>query len=568
MKTIIVERDVVVPMRDSIRLYADVYRPLIEKPRPTLLARTPYGKGFSETSFALFAAEQGYNVVIQDSRGRWASEGDSYPFKNEKNDGFDTIHWITEQAWDNGKVGMFGMSYLGYTQYAAASMQPAGLKTIIPNVTFNDPYRFLYPGGAFNLGAALSWSVMAGAQMAIVREPLTKSQKKPLQDEFIQITNQLSNRDLFSHDPLTDIPLVGREGIASYFADYLDQRHEPAFWQPMICRLEQINLPVFHIGGWYDLFVRETTRTYSDLNSMKQSPQKMMIGPWVHGSFDGYAGEVDFGYQAWPAMVLPDEIQLRWFDYWLKDDQNGVTEEPPVKIFVMGENAWRDEYEWPLKRTVYTRFFLHSSGKANSLLGDGKLSRLFPGEEPTDSFLYDPRNPVPTVGGGLCCWNPALTPGAFDQREVEQRHDVLVYTTLPLEKDIEVTGPVKLILCASSSAEVTDFTAKLVDVEPCGYARNIQDGILRTNYRSIDQQNLLKPGEVAEFTIHISVTSNVFKAGHCIRLEISSSNFPRFDINPNTDQSSSSNKVFQTAFQTIYHNSSHPSYLCLPVIPK
>ena len=567
-KTLLVERDVTIPMRDTILLYADIYRLPAEKPRPTLLARTPYGKGFSETAFALFAAEQGYNVVIQDTRGRWASEGDSYPFKHEKNDGLDSINWIAGQSWSDGQIGMFGMSYLGYTQFAAASMQPAGLKTIIPNVAFNDTFRFLFPGGAVNLGAALSWSVMSGAQMAIFREPLTNAEKLPLMDQFIEVTNRLSSGNLFRHQPLTDMPLVGRGGIAPYFADYLDNRANPSYWQPMDCSFDHLNIPALHIGGWYDLFINETTRAFSYLTSRQQAPQKMIIGPWVHGSFDGLAGEVDFGYQAWPATVLPEEIQLRWFDYWLKGEQNGIVEEPPVKIFVMGDNIWRDENEWPLRRAVYTRFFLHSSGAANSLSGDGMLSRCDPGEEPTDSFLYDPRKPVPTRGGGLCCWNPALAPGAFDQRQVEQRPDILVYTSRPLDEDLEVTGVVKLILWASSSALETDFTAKLVDVEPCGYARNIQDGILRTRYRNPDDPSFLKPGQVYEFTIDLSATSNVFKAGHRVRLEISSSNFPRFDRNLNTGDPTRSLKSGLPAYQMIFHDSSHPSHLWLPIIPK
>jgi hypothetical protein len=268
--------------------------------------------------------------------------------------------------------------------------------------------------------------------------------------------------------------------------------------------------------------------------------------------------------------VLLDELRLRWFDYWLKGRDNGIMEEPPIRIFVMGDNRWRFENEWPLARTQYTRYYLHSAGAANSRHGDGTLSPATPSaEEPVDSFVYDPRNPVPTRGGGLCCYQAALPAGAFDQRDIEARSDVLVYTTPPLEHDVEVTGPVEVRLWAATSAPDTDFTAKLVDVSACGYARNLNDGIIRARYRrSTTQAEPIRPGEVYEYTIDLGPTSNMFKAGHRIRLEISSSNFPHFDRNPNTGDTSGDSTELRPALQTIFHDAAHPSHVVLPIIPR
>jgi putative CocE/NonD family hydrolase len=262
-------------------------------------------------------------------------------------------------------------------------------------------------------------------------------------------------------------------------------------------------------------------------------------------------------------------IQLRWFDYWLKDEDNGIVDEPPIRLFVMGENVWRSEHEWPLARTQYTAYYLHSGGAANTLQGDGTLDLVEPSDEAVDTYVYDPRNPVPTHGGGLCCWQAALAPGAYDQREVEIRPDVLVYSSAQLEQDLEVTGPIEVHLWAATSARDTDFTAKLVDVYPCGYARNVQDGILRARYRaSHEEEQLVIPGDVNEYAIDLSVTSNVFKAGHRIRLEISSSNYPRFDRNPNTGHPVGQDAELRTATQTILHDAAHPSHIVLPVIPR
>lgn len=566
-KSLIVECDVDVPMRDGTILRADVYRPNSSKSLPVVLERTPYGKGFSETSFALFAAEQGYAVVLQDTRGRWNSAGEGYPFLHEKEDGYDTVEWVARQSWANGSVGMFGGSYVGYTQYAAASLQPPSLKTIIPFVAFTDPRSVLFRGGALSLGIAVSWNLLAGAHMAIMREPLTERQKLPLWAQFIQLVDGMARRETFEQLPLKNLPFIGENGLAPFLSDALLHQEDDDFWEPSTCQIGQIKLPALHIGGWYDCFINPTLDNFTSLQKESALPQRLLVGPWVHGSFDGLVGEVDFGIQAYAMMVLPDEIQLRWFDQWLKGKDTGILDEPPVRIFVMGDNVWRNENEWPLARTIFTRYYLHSNGAANTLNGNGTLYQVTPGTEPPDSFVYDPRNPVTTRGGSLCCWNAALPPGAYDQHEIEERPDVLVYSTSPLDQDIEITGPIKLCLYASTTVTSTDFTAKLVDVGPCGYAMNIQDGIIRTNGQISSPEPPLHSGEIYELIIDLGATSNVFKAGHRIRLEISSSNFPNYDRNPNTGQSSGQATEFDAAHQTIFHNGEHASYLLLPIIP-
>jgi uncharacterized protein len=567
--TVIVERDVDVHMRDGVVLKADLYLPRHKERLPSLLQRTPYGKGYSATSFALWAADSGYAVILQDTRGRWASGGEGIPFIRENQDGYDTLEWIRSQPWSNGSVGMWGESYLGYTQLAAASSRHPSLKTIIPGFAFSDPRAILYQGGALSLGAALSWGLLAHAQMAILRLSesglLSGSETIALGEQLIQAVDGMYRGSTFQTLPLEEAPLVGRQGITPFLFDALSHPPEDTFWDPIAISIKNISIPALHIGGWYDIFIDSTLAMYDDLSRLSGSYQKLWIGPWTHADYDGLAGEIDFGMNAYAMTVLPDEIQLGWFDHWLKKIDRGLLEQAPVRIFVMGENRWREQNQWPPSNVDYIHFYLHSAGAANSLNGDGYLSLQPPHEEPPDSFLYDPHNPVPTRGGGLCCWRAALSPGAFDQRPIEERPDILVYTSQPMELDLEVIGPLRLRLWAASSAPDTDFTAKLVDVRPDGYARNLQDGILRAAYRESTGTSLLKPNEPYEFMIELGPTANRFKAGHRLRLEISSSNFPRFARNPNTGEPPGKATSLQPARQLVFHNAQYPSHILLPV---
>jgi uncharacterized protein len=573
--TLTVDRNVAAPLRDGTILYADVYRPAGPGPYPTLLQRTPYDKANPRVgaSFILRAASAGYAVVVQDVRGRHASEGEFHTFVNERQDGFDTLEWLVAQPWCDGKVGMFGGSYVGLTQWQAALTGHPALKAIVPNVTASNYHDgWAYQGGAFQLAFNLSWSLTTLATNAVYRAKTADPNVETTWDRLLDAIDDMTSE--FQRAPLT-----GHEILAQYSPFYDEWVAHPTyddFWAALdVSRgYERLNVPALNMGGWYDIFLKGTLHNFAGMRergpAAVRDHQRLLLGPWNHGGMmtGNPIGAYDFGMRSTGAVIDADGIHLRWYDRWLRGEDNGVDGEAPARIFVMGSNRWRDEHEWPLARTDWQEWFLHSEGRANSLRGDGALSHEAPAHEPPDAYVYNPRNPVPTMGGGLCC-NPVFTQGgAYDQRPVEAREDVLVYTTPPLERPLEVTGPVKLILHASSTAPDSDFTAKLVDVAPCGYARNLTDGILRARYRhSMAEGTMLTPGEVTELEIDLWATSNCFLPGHRIRLEVSSSNFPRFDRNPNTGELPAHATEMVSALQTIHHTATHPSRLVLPVIP-
>ena len=545
------------PMRDGVRLSADIYLPKGQTgPSAVILSRTPYDN-MSEAvvESAIFYAQNGYVFVAQDVRGRNDSEGEFYPWVNEFNDGYDTIEWIGAQPWCDGNVGMAGGSYVGNVQWQAAAMGSGYLKAIAPRVIGHNLHEAPhYQGGAFQLGWTATWAFRTDGRTA----------------QNIDVYNW---DQLFPTLPLKELPGAAGKDI-SYYQDWIDHPDYDDYWKALAIeeRYEDIKVPVLQIGGWYDFFTEGTFKNFVGMgkrggSELARGQQRAVVGPWVHrASALTHAGEVDFG----KASVLdPMQIELRWFDRWLKGVSNGVEHEAPLRLFVMGSNKWRDESEWPLARTRYTAYYLHSGGSANSLLGDGTLSTTPATEpEPNDQFTYDPNFPVPTRGGCNCC-NPEIVAwGAYDQRTIEHRPDVLVYTSDPVEEDLEVTGPVVVRLYASTTARDTDFTAKLVDVHPDGYAVNLCDGIIRGRYReSTASQKLLEPGAVYEFTIDLWPTSNVFLKGHRIRVDISSSNFPRFDRNPNTGNSFGGDAEVRAADQRVFHDRAHPSRILLPVIP-
>ena len=575
-----VEQNVAAPMRDGTILYADVYRPDAPGPHPILLMRTPYNKADTSTMAAelnfMRAAGEGYAVMIQDVRGRYTSEGDFYTFRHEIEDGYDSVEWAAAQPWSTGKVGMFGSSYVGATQWLASIARPPHLAAIFPAITASDYHEgWTYQGGAFELFFNLSWAVTSLALPNWEKLSNSVSDLGPEhQQQLIEAVDDLN--ESLKYLPLKSYPTLKTPGLAPYYYDWLDHPEDDAYWRQWKIEDQHKNLtvPAYNMGGWYDIFLGGTIRNFLGMQKNAATEearqgQKLILGPWFHDTFlSNSVGSADFGVMSAGASIDLDGIRLRWFDYRLKGTQNGIVEEPPVRIFVMGAKVWRDENEWPLARTQYVNYNLHSNGSANTLNGDGSLSPEPPGEEPADVFLYNPFAPVPTNGGGLCCYEVAQLPGAFDQREIEGRADVLVYSTQALEKDLEVTGPVIVTLWAASSAVDTDFTAKLVDVHPCGMAVNLTDGIIRARYReSKSQPKLMKPGSVYKYTIDLWATSNVFKAGHRIRLEISSSNFPRFDRNPNTGNSISEETMLKPAAQTVFHDSRYPSHVTLPIIP-
>jgi len=578
MARLIVEKNVPARMRDGTVLSADVYRLDDSERRPVLLTRTPYNKSLPLLSYLpldpLRAAEAGYVVVVQDSRGRFASEGTFYPFLNEAADGYDTVEWAAAQPWSNGNVGMYGISYFGATQWLAATTAPPHLKAIFPSLTASDYHEgWTYQGGAFALGFNLSWTMAILAPETLMRQAKTNSQAAEDLGRVLAGVDQM--HDWFRTRPLSAFPLF-RLG-APYYYDWLSHADEDDYWNrwKIEAHYAHITVPAYNLGGWHDIFLGGTIRNFLGMCSQGKTReardgQKLLIGPWAHTvPYSNVVGEVDFGLAASPLAADLDGLHLRWFDRWLKGVNNGISEEPPVRLFVMGANTWRNEHEWPLARTRYVNYYLHSDGRANSLHGDGGLSPEKPAAEKPDVYLYDPRNPAPTRGGGLCCWAGSVPDGAYDQRPVEERPDVLVFSTPVLESDIEVTGPITVTLFAASSAPDTDFTAKLVDVHANGFARNLTDGIIRARYReSTRTAKLIEPGRVYEYTLDLWATSNVFKAGHRIRLEISSANFPRFDANPNTGRVCAGEAEVQPALQTVFHDTDRPSCVRLPIIPQ
>jgi putative CocE/NonD family hydrolase len=580
MPKIIVEKDVAVPMRDGCVLRADLFRPDTPEKLPVIINRTPYNKAlpmvFALTMDSIRAAAAGYNVLVQDCRGRFASDGVFNCFTDEARDGYDTIEWAARQPWSDGNVGMYGASYMGATQWLAASAAPPHLKCISPLITASDYHDgWTYQGGAFSLFFNVSWVMAALAPARLLRERDKSPGDREITAEIGSVIGSIDRmREKMDFLPLKEFPMF-RKG-APYFFDWLEHPRYDDYWSALCIEEHhpKINVPALNIGGWYDIFQGGTIRNYLGMRESggdnARRGQRLMMGPWHHAvPLANLVGSVDFGLQSSPVSVDIDGIQLRWFDHWLKGRKDALDAIAPVRLFTMGTNQWRDEKEWPVPGTDFRRFYLHSRGRANGATGDGALSTDHPQSEPADVYLYNPMDPAPTMGGGLCCYPGALQGGAWDQRPVEGRSDVLVYSTEPLEDDLEVTGPVKLVLYASSSTPDTDFTAKLVDVEPCGFARNLTDGILRARYReSFAHEKMLKPDEIAEFTIDMWSTSNVFRKGHRIRLEVSSSNFPRFDRNPNTGHELFADSQTRPAVQTVMHNRGFASHLVLPVIPQ
>ena len=537
---------VLMPMRDGVRLAANIFRPSEPARLPTLLYRTPYNKGNAITANPKVLVEHGYAVVVQDVRGRYESEGVFEPFDQEGRDGYDTIEWIARQSWSDGNVGMIGASYLGIVQWKAAILNNPHLKAISPQVSGYDDYidRFYSTGGAMKLGNRLLW--------------MSQQLKAP---DFVPDFSKF-----VLHLPLRTADVAATGQTSPMYQQVVRHPAYDDFWRRISTReqIAKVRIPVFSIGGWYDNFAQSDLEAFAALEQKTSAAHRIVIGPWPHDMRQTFEG-VDYGPDA---SVLPLDSQVPWFDHWLKGKDAALAPRAPVRIFVMGVNRWREEREWPPARVRHTPLYLESEGHANTLRGDGTLGAMPRERHAPDRFTYDPRDPAPTCGGSVCCKGSIFPWGPMDQREVESRKDVLVYTSQPLPKDMEATGPVRAVLHVSTSAPDTDFTAKLVDVFPDGHARNLTDGILRLRYREgLDRVVPAKPGEVYKIVVDAGVTSNVFLKGHRIRVEISSSNFPRFDRNPNTGGAIADETRSVDAAQTVYHDPQHPSHILLPVIP-
>jgi putative CocE/NonD family hydrolase len=565
---VVVDKNVPAKMRDGVLLRADIYRPKTPGTYPALVQRTPYSKNDdgSPRRFSELAA-RGYVVVVQDTRGRYMSDGVARPH-DEAEDGFDTLAWVSTLPYVNGKTGMWGGSYLATTQLLAATLQPTSLVALFPSSSYNSRYDMVFQGGAFYLNDGLGWNL--GQSADVRRRVATPGGDR---DGPIGMTREQSSafreRWLW-HVPLKTMDALDLKRLAPGYGEMLAHPSYDEFWKTfdIEARHDKIQVPAFHLTGWYDTLLSGTLKNYVGMRGRAGTDtarrhQRLIVGPWSHARPSASStklGDVDFGSEAGLDSAA---LIARWFDYWLKGGDRSVVDTAPVRIFVMGENKWRDEQEWPLARAKPTAYYLRSAGSANTLDGDGRLSSSPPGTEKADAYVYDPWNPVPTGAIGGYSRIPS------DQRAIEARSDVLVYTSEPLASDVEVTGPVSLTVWVSSSAPDTDFTGKLVDVFPDGTARALTDGILRARYReSKTAPKLLTPGQPVELNIDLGATSNVFRAGHRIRLEVSSSNFPRFDRNPNTGGTFGEDAELRRANQQVFHDVRRPSRLVLPVIPR
>jgi len=550
-----IENRVPVKMRDGVALYADIYRPVKDGKYPVLVSRTPYSTERYPNAYdaAVFFSRRGYVFVYQDVRGRHESEGAWEPFRNDMEDGYDTVEWAAVQPWSNGKVGMQGGSYLGHVQWRAAMSRPPHLVTIFPSVAATSLYHdWITLNGGWRLSFNFGWGP--------VRQ----------ESRIMQNTgpHTLDGLDLLSFDkmqwhlPLLDMQrLAGRN--ARFYTDWIRHPDYDDYWKKINAEevFDQIKIPVHTLGGWFDIFSQGTLRGYV---GTARNGSRMVIGPWGHGPSQK-TGDLDFGPHA---NIDQNDAALRWFDQHLAGIDSGIGKEPAVTLYVMGKNVWRQEKEYPLTRTQYRKMYFRSGGRANSDRGDGRLSWDAPGAgEKPDGYTYDPDQPVPSQGGNNCCGTPTPA-GPRDQRGVESRNDVLVYTSDFLDREIEVTGPVKVVLYAASDAVDTDFVAKLVDVFPDGRAVNVAEGIVRARYReSLSRPRLLERGKVYEFTIDLVGTSNAFLPGHRIRVDVASSHFPQFDRNPNTGEPFGTSAAVRIARQTVHHAGAQASHIVLPVIP-
>ena len=571
---ILQEKNVDVPMRDGALLRANITRPAGDGAVPALVERTPYNKeGGSENSIGSpeYFARRGYAVVIQDVRGRFASEGEFYPFRDDGadvlRDGYDTVEWMADQPWCDGNVGMFGGSYSGATQYRAALSRPPHLKALFVRESSADYYReWVYHDGAHEFGFSLYWArVIAATDLPHLVPPGDVKRQQALFDRILTDMPQWYERL-----PLYPVPFL--EGLTDWHNTWLEHPEDgPYWWRLGIDRHHhQVDVPIYHQGGWYDIFLAGTLKNYMGLRRRARSEkarraQRLVIGPWVHGSGNinkQTAGGYDFG----PAAAQEfNQMRLPWFDHWLKGRDTGVIDEPPVRLFVMGRNVWRSETDWPLPDTHYTPWYLRAgpSGSVTSL-NDGSLAPTAPvGAEPADAYVYDPDHPVPTLGGNTL----GIVDGVHDHLRADELS--LTYTSEPLEQELEVTGPVTAVLYAMSSAPDTDWVVRLETVHPDGYVRNLCDGILRARYRdSFERPELLAPGQVYRFDIDLWATSNAFLPGHRVRVAITSSCFPRFDRNLNTGGPIHREAAGQVAINTVLHDELRPSHIMLPVIDR
>jgi uncharacterized protein len=594
---------VMVSMRDGVRLATDIYLPRAAAASgqrvAVILERTPYGKEDEGAELARVFVPRGYAVVVQDVRGRYQSEGHWRPLRDDPQDGFDTAKWIGEQDWSNQRIGTVGSSYGGATQHALAIAGAPYVEAMIPRNAMSDfglygvrhhgAFELRWMNWVMTLGNAAGTPQAGAAALRAAVDPVAAPALVELGGQVQAYAQSLPLR-------AGTTPLKFAPDYEAWLIEAMSHGAYDRFWKDhgasVVDHLgEYKDIPVYHVTGWYDSWGTPVANlNYVELAKRKKSSQRLIVGPWIHSRERlSYAGEAQFTADA--ALDL-GAFELRWFDHWLQGVDNGVEREPPVRLYVMGGGdghktpegrlyvggKWRNEHEWPLTRTAYTPYYLHA---------DGTLSPRKPGREPATSYVFDPRHPVPTLGGNVSSQGALMFQGAADQRghpnfwltpdtkPLSARNDIVVFQTAALSADVEVTGRLVVRLWAATDARDTDFTAKLVDVYPpnadfpAGVDLNVADGIVRARYRNnLDHEELLTPGTIYEFAIETYPTALVFQRGHRIRLDISSSNFPRFDVNPNTGEPMNNNRRWQSAINTIYTDAVHPSHILLPVIAR
>ena len=586
------EKSIMVPMRDGVRLSTDLYFPEIpDKKLPTVLIRTPYNKKRSRTRGAnskiYMFASHGFVVAVQDSRGKHESEGIySPPAGNEAQDGYDTVGWIAKQSWSNGNVGTFGCSYPAEVQAAQAPLRHPNLKCMIPQNgpmvgAANGRYRYWsgFKGGVLDYSATLPWFMSAGSKYSLKPPPgLSDEEIREIREFYNPAVSIVPEVDWEKMDwflPMIDImdevgapPNDFNKLITTDFGD--------PWWHDVMGYFdgtEKFDVPALHMTSWFDASSAETIFEFNlfrenAVSDNARDNQFVIVAPTTHCSCERatentIVGERDMG----DARLEYFDIYLKWFDFWLKGEKNGITDMPKVQYYTMGKNEWSSAEEWPVPGMALTKYYLHSDGSANSRNGDGRLTTEMPGDEPSDTIIYDPANPVPTLGGprGTSYGSPA---GAFDQAKVELRNDVLVFTTPAFDEGILLTGPIAAVFYVSSSAKDTDFTAKIVDVTPDGTAYNIQVGVIRARYREgFTKKVFMEEGGVYKVQIDLDATSSYFAPGHKIRLQVSSSDFPLYERNLNTGGNNYDETEWVIAENTIHHSQQYPSHLILPVIP-
>jgi putative CocE/NonD family hydrolase len=573
-----VNKSVPMAMRDGVLLRADIYRPVDRKRHPAILMRSPYHRAMIlELNFINFmdVIASGYALVVQSLRGTFDSGGEmglgDASLAAEGHDGYDSVEWVAEQSWCDGNVGTAGGSYLGLLQWITARENPPHLKAMAPWICGSGSVEPSRQNGIVNLGVALGWVL----NMAVEIASWQKEKGKEVSDALeILRRGNIQPEEVYNYLPLKDVPHFNFEGIKEVWTNRIfnTNAENQEYFEKTRTPYEKVKVPCFHVSGWYDFYPSGTFNHFLNMkekggSALARQSQHILMGPWLHGGpITGVSvGDMGFGGLSSVLGSQMSQYNLAFFDKYIRGLDVDL---PRVRYFVMGCNVWRNADTWPLPQTHWQRYFLHSQGSANSSAGNGRLSQEEPGKEIPDVFFYDPHNPVPTIGCRGSTQLLRIAPGIQEQSPNEKRPDVLCYTTSELEEDLEVTGSLKLHLFAATSAKDTDFVAKLVDVYPDGRAYNVTtDGIIRARYRkSLFQPELVTPGEINEYVINLEATSQLFRRGHRVRIDITSSSFPEYDRNMNTGNPIGEDIKGITARQTVYHDSEYPSYIDLPVI--